>query len=95
MIIPNLLFIDKVLGAHDDTKAEIRAIVKEAQGNGGYQSLSSTKQDVLLKALEDDRKEKERRSTTNSSVQLHDVRITFEKISREVSDLYLCCLASI
>ncbi len=73
------------IGAHDETKADIRAIVQEAEENGGYQSLPDAKKELIIATLQRDRNQKDLQSTTtHPAVQLHDVRVTFNRISQEV-----------
>ena len=82
---PLLLANTSTSGAHDETKADIRDIVQEAEKNGGYQSLEDTKKEVLVAALQHGRSQKYVSTALHPAVQLHDVRITFDRIKREVS----------
>jgi len=78
-------------GAHDESKADIQAIISEGRANNGYRGLSEAQQNVLIKALQDHRNEIQLAETHRPSVQLHDVHTTFNMIDREVcySLLYL------
>jgi len=58
--------------------------VKEAEALEGYRSLSADKQGKLIACLEAERREKETGLVRKQFVQLHDIRATIDKVSREV-----------
>jgi len=71
------------------SKDDINAIIDEAKASGGYHSLSSAQQDILVKALQDHHDKLQLLETTRPSVQLHNVRTTFSLIHHKVC--YIRC----
>jgi len=63
---------------------EIKAIVDESRVSGGYQSLSDAQKDILIKALQDHHNELQISETSQPSVQLHNIQMTFSLIHCEV-----------